>query len=467
MLGFWPRAAILALKVALAAAGADFWVAVSLDAEACKWSGTALARIGAAAGTRHEMILQCSLGASLIFTKGTDDDARRALMRGLSLARTLTDFDYQQRAVHKLWLFSLRVTALDEAIDMARDYDEVVRHHDPQSQAVADGLVGVLPRIYRGEHIEAGRRLRRAIGAIDPIECRNRDAIRFGIDLLASASSHLAGSLLSRGLVGHRIAGGRARSIEQARCRDRPSVLCFSLASAAGFVFLSLGELDMVERYGEELITLGEKHALRPFHAAGLCIRGSLATRRTDPNTGVDLLRRGLADLHAAGYLLLYPYFQVELAAALGAVARVDDGLAEINAALHFVAATGHRWFVPETLRVKGELLTLRGQGDPAVIADLFRGSMRLAREQQALYWELSAVIRLAEFLRGQHREEEAHGVLAEVLRSFSRKGLLRRKSNARKMLLGQLSQTLPTVNFLFMTPGNLLFRCRYDDFVC
>jgi non-specific serine/threonine protein kinase len=88
-----------ALGVALAATGADFWVAVSLVAESCKWSATALARIGAAAGTRWEMILQCSLGMSLIFTKGMDDDVREALTRGLSLARTFADFDYQQRAI--------------------------------------------------------------------------------------------------------------------------------------------------------------------------------------------------------------------------------------------------------------------------------------------------------------------------------------------------------------------------------
>ena len=81
-----------AVGVALAAAGADFWAAVSLVAEACKWSGTALARIGAAAGTRSEMILQCSLGMSLIFTKGMVDDAREALTRGLSLARTFDGF---------------------------------------------------------------------------------------------------------------------------------------------------------------------------------------------------------------------------------------------------------------------------------------------------------------------------------------------------------------------------------------
>lgn len=229
------------------------------------------------------------------------------------------------------------------------------------------------------------------------------------------------------------------RAVEEARGRDRPTVLCFSLAFAASFVFLSLGELDTAERYNEELIVLGDKHALRPFHAVGLCIRGSLATRRTDPNTGVDLLRRGLADLQAASYLLLYPYFRVQLAAALGAVARIDDGLAEIDAALLFAVETGHRWFVPETLRVKGELLALRGPGDPAVIVDLFRGSMRQAREQHALYWELSAAISLAELLRGQHREADAYAVLAPVYDRFT-EGFSAVKVKHAKILLDQLS---------------------------
>ena len=228
------------------------------------------------------------------------------------------------------------------------------------------------------------------------------------------------------------------RAVEEARGRDRPTALCVALAFAAGFVFLSLGELNTAERYGEELIVLGQKHALRPFHAAGLCIRGSLATRRTDANTGVDLLRRGLADLQATSYLVLYPYFQVELAAALGVVARVDDGLAEIDAALRLAQETGHRWFVPETLRIKGELLALRGPGDPTVIADLYRGSMRQAREQYALYWELSAAISLAELLRSHRREAEARAVLAPVYDRFT-EGFSAAKVQRAKILLDQL----------------------------
>ena len=405
-----------ALGVALAATGADFWVAVSLVAESCKWSAMALARLGAAAGTRWEMILQCSLGMSLIFTKGMDDDVREALTRGLSLARTFADFDYQQRAMHKLWLFSLRVTALDEALAMAREYDEVARNRGPQSQAVADALVGV-PQIYRGGHIEATTRLRRAIDRY-PIACRSRDAIRFGNDLPASASSHLSVSLLSRGLM-DAASQAAVRAVEEARGRNRPTVLCFSLAYAASFVFLSLGEWNMAECYGGELSVLGQTHGLRPYHAVGLCIRGSLATRRTDPNAGFEFLRRGLADLQEASYLVFYPYFQVELAAALGSAARIDDGLAEIDAALRFAADTGHRWFVPETLRVKGELLALRDPADPAIENTFYRGAA-VAREQDALFWELRLAVSLARLRIEQNRHVEARQILAPVYGQFT-----------------------------------------------
>jgi non-specific serine/threonine protein kinase len=228
------------------------------------------------------------------------------------------------------------------------------------------------------------------------------------------------------------------RAVQEARGRDRPTVLCFSLAYAASFVFLSLGELDTAERFGGELIRLGQKHALRPYHAVGLCVRGSLAARRTDPNTAVDMLRRGLADLQAAGYLVFYPYFQVELAAALGTASRVDDGLAEIDAALRFAAETGHRWFVPETLRVKGELLALRGPAGPVVEDCFYRGS-EVAREQDALFWELRLAVSLARLRIAHSRDAEARGILAPVYDRFT-EGLGSADLQAARTMLDGLS---------------------------
>jgi non-specific serine/threonine protein kinase len=406
-----------AIGVALAAAGADFLVAVSLVAESCEWSGKALERIGGAAGTRSEMILQCNLGMSLTYTRGMGEDACKALTRGLSLAQTLADSDYLQRTTFGLWVFSARGSALYDALAVARSYENTVPLGDRHSRAVANWLVGI-PLIYLGEHIEASTRLLQAINQY-PIGNRHQDTIRFGADLRASASGHVSVSLLSRGLVDTALQAAM-RAVEEAHTGNQPTVLCVALIFAAGFICLSLGELDLAERYGEDLIVLAQKHALRPYYAAGLCVRGSLAVRRTDPHAGVDLLSRGLADIRAASYLQFYPFFQIELAAALGALDRVDDGLSEIDTALHFAADTGHRWFLPETLRVKGELLARRGSDDPGVIADLFRHSISEAHQQQALYWELSAAISLADLMRSQNRDVEAQAVLGPVYDRFT-----------------------------------------------
>jgi non-specific serine/threonine protein kinase len=94
---------------------------------------------------------------------------------------------------------------------------------------------------------------------------------------------------------------------------------------------------------------------------------------------------------------------------------------------------------VPETPRVKGELFALRELADLPVTENLFRDSMSLAREQQALYWELSAAISLADLLRGQNRGAEARAVLAPVYGRFT-EGFSMAKVRRAKMLLDLLS---------------------------
>jgi len=279
-------------------------------------------------------------------------------------------------------------------------------------------------------------RLRRAIDHY-PIEGRNRDVIRFGTHLGAAVSGHLSVGLLSQGLLDAALRQTLS-SIEEARATNHPLALCGVLALACGCFFLSLDALELAGRYAEELIYHAQELALRPLHAVGVCVRGSLAARRGDPASGVEPLHRGLADMRETVDLLFYPYFIAEYAAALGATGRIDEGVVEIDAALH-AAETAHRWYVPELSRVKGELLALRGSDEWGVAEDLFRRSMRLAHSQQALYWKLSAAISLAELLRGQHRETEARAVLASVYDRFT-EGFSAAKLQRAKMLLSQLS---------------------------
>ncbi len=401
-----------ALGVALAATASDFWIAVSLVAESCEWAGMALARIGDAAATRHEMILQCGLGFALIYTQGSSVRARVALTRALTLARELEDLEYRQRATSGLWLFCARSMALNEALTFAREYEEVARGRDIQAQATAAWLIGI-PQTYLAAHAEAVNRLQ---WALDHYHSGRRvsDMIRFGSDPTTSAQSHNTVNLLAQGRL-ETAARVATSAVEEARGTNQPTALCVALAWAAGFIFLSLGELDLANSYGGELVDHAYKHGLHPFYAAGCCVRGAVAGKRGEAEAAIDALRSGLAEMRDARYLLFYPFFLVELAVILGIAGRVDDGLDEIDSALRFADETDCRWLLPEILRAKGELLARDSRTDPEEIERLFRQAMNLARTQAEVFWELTAAASLAEHLRGQHRTAEARAVLLPV----------------------------------------------------
>jgi non-specific serine/threonine protein kinase len=246
-------------------------------------------------------------------------------------------------------------------------------------------------------------------------------------------------SLLSQGFLDAASRESK-KAVDEARGTDQPTLLCVALAWAAGFVSLSLGELEQARDYGEELVATAYKHALRPFHAAGLCVRGSLAVKTGRPEAGVDPLRNGLLEMQEAKYLLFYPFFRTELAIALGAIGRIDEGLHEIDEALQSARDTDYRWYQPEMLKTKAELLERDGVRDLNEIEILYRQSMREAGEQQALFWELSAGIGLAEFVIRQGRGGEADRIVSPIYRRFT-EGYSAAPVKRAQALLNRLSQ--------------------------
>jgi len=401
------------LGVALAAAATDFWVVVSQVEEAGDWARKALALIGDDAGSRRELILQYNLGMALTYMQGMNASSHAALTRALALARELGDFDYQRRTIRILWLFSARAASSNDALALAHQYEELTQDSDDQSRAMGDLMVAMSQTLLAA-HGEASARLQRIIARYWR-EGRHGDWNRLNSELHLT----LAVNSLSRGFLD---AASRETmsAIEEARIAGEVVNLGIILAWSAGFIFLSLGNVETAGRFGEELIDHALKHALFPFHAAGLCVRGSLAARRGDPEGGLDPLRRGLVEMQEAGYLLFYPFFRAEFAAALGALGRFDDSLAEIDGALSFAEKNNCRWFVPEILRTKGELLARRGSDDPEMLTNLFLRSMNQAHDQQALFWELRAAASLARHLSDHGRPGDALANLEAIYDRFT-----------------------------------------------
>jgi predicted ATPase len=89
------------------------------------------------------------------------------------------------------------------------------------------------------------------------------------------------------------------------------------------------------------------------------------------------------------------------MADALGRAGQHADGLAAIEEAISRSERTEEHWAMAELVRVKGELLLLKGEPGAAP-EDHFRQALDWARRQGALSWELRAATSLARLLRNQ-----------------------------------------------------------------
>ena len=101
---------------------------------------------------------------------------------------------------------------------------------------------------------------------------------------------------------------------------------------------------------------------------------------------------------------------------------RSPTGSPAIEEAIVRSEPTEERWLIAELLRVKGELLLLRGAPGAAAAAEgHFRQALDWARRQGALSWELRAATSLARLWRDQAREQRGARAFGAGLRPVHR----------------------------------------------
>ena len=405
------------LGVTLASVATDFWLTLSPLSECCGWARKALGHLGAAEGTREEMVLQCGLGLALTYVKGMTEEARRALTRALTLSEALGDFSCRFRALYGLWLFALRVVDCRECLALAHRYELLAESiGDSGARAVAEWMLG-MSRYQLGEYAIAAVNLQRAIGS-DRMAMRSTELIRFGVHMKVSALSYQTVVFWSLGFAERAIRAGQD-AVQTARGVSHPVSLGIAL-NLSSILLVQVGDLDAAERSIDELIDHADKHSLIPSYAAGLCAKGSLMAARGDLVAAERWLRSGLERRREVGYYFFYGFFLGELAIVLARGGRVEDGLVEIDAALRHANDTESLWCMPEVLRIKGSILAKHDNPDFAAINDHFTQALELAHRQGALSWELRCATSLARLLSGQGRSADATALVRSVYDRFT-----------------------------------------------
>lgn len=110
-----------------------------------------------------------------------------------------------------------------------------------------------------------------------------------------------------------------------------------------------------------------------------------------------------------------------EMAVVLAQAGEAAAGLEMIEDLIVRCEQSEERWYVPEALRIKGELTLASGSHAAAANAEaLLLRADRLAGAQHARAWQLRTAISLARLRRAQGREKEARSALGRIVASFT-----------------------------------------------
>jgi predicted ATPase len=88
--------------------------------------------------------------------------------------------------------------------------------------------------------------------------------------------------------------------------------------------------------------------------------------------------------------------------AVAGGAGDIDGALALFVSALEVASTTGERWYEPELLRFKAEMLLAQPKQLAIEAEQCLKAAIALARQQEAKFWELRAVAALAKLWANQ-----------------------------------------------------------------
>ena len=404
------------IGIDLAAAAAPVFLAMSLLTECHRWSERALGALAhSARGGREEMHLQAALGLSLMFTRGSSEEARTALNRSLAIADQRGDALNQLQLLGPLQMFHLRLGDFSTALHYGRRGTAVSQAmEDPAALALAHALLG-LSLHFTGELGDARRELEAALR-------QGPAALPGGTTYLGFDGRNLAGAALARTfwLQGCpvRALDCARRSVREAAATDHPVTLSVALIWAVT-VFFWTGDLDSAADHIDLFCARARSAPHGPYVVVGRAFRGELAIRRGDAAAGVESLRACLEELRAARYELLTTSFRIALVQGLTITGRFAEALALVDDTIALVEANGHFSYLPELLRVKGRLLCAMPHPRGAEAESCFLASLDLSRRQGALAWELRTAIDLAALHDEQARPEAARALLQPLIGQF------------------------------------------------
>jgi adenylate cyclase len=209
-----------------------------------------------------------------------------------------------------------------------------------------------------------------------------------------------------------------------ARELAHPPSMVFALALSP-MVWVPRREVQLVQEVAEATIALRTEYELGEFWLAQPNVwQGWVLAEQGQHEEGIALMRRGIADFHAAGAEIERQYWLTLLVEVYVKMGRPEQGRHALAEARAIADKTGERCWEAELHRLEGELTLQCTLPSPELsfpeAESSFHKALTVARRQGAKSFELRAASSLARLWQQQDKKKEAHQMLAEIYNWFT-----------------------------------------------
>src|SRR5216683_1127506 len=402
--------------IRMAAAAAQFFLAMSFFMECRGWMERAIDRMAADCDPRDQMEIHASLALSLMFTAGNSERVREAFNTALTFAERLEDSYQQLRLLSGLSMYLHRTIDAAGSLEVALRAESVAKKTgNPDDAALADAMLGAAYYML-ADHVRAPKHLERALHRSQASPRFN--ATQYLFDLRTTSLFNLTRSHWFAGNL-DRAAVYAERTIEEAGRSNHPIALCRALMLTMPFHFW-IGHLEQVERSLSELELTAEKYSLEPFRAVAMGLRGRHLIHVGQTMDGVRRLQDSLEKLRVLRYEMLVTDFVSELAVSLAKQNERAEALALIDGSIATQLRSKRPLHLPALFLAKGIALVCGETRQSDLALECFKEAMMLAGQQSALSFELRAGLELAQLWIDRGQVRRAHDLIGPIYGRFT-----------------------------------------------
>ncbi|MHC8326705.1 ATP-binding protein [Pseudomonas sp. LB1P83] len=374
------------LGVELTLMSVPLWLRLSLVDECHDWVNRGL-QTGSHLDVimpRQRMLLLTASASVMVLTHGAGQRIREAWKLVIEDARALGDTEHELRGLWGLWNDRCCSNQHREALDLATCYIQLSESSGSTDRRQLGKRMQAGPLFYMGDLLRAQQVIAESLSAaLSP----RTHIIDIHFDQRIGACTIKAQIQLLQGHVGQALLT-IDRTVEEARAASHPVSLWYVLCLSAIPTSLLVDHRQRSHSFLKLLQNSVNGDDLYTWRLFARCFENILLIRDNNPEEGVPRLGEVLNQLHEVGDTPLYSLIRCEYAQGIAALGLSQQALNVLDETLLIGAARQERWFRPELLRVKAQLLIK--QDDPTLLSlahEILREAMAEAEVQGACFW--------------------------------------------------------------------------------